>query len=42
MASDVHGADVDLLLGHRLRRWPNVKSTLDKLPLFVGQYINQI
>ena len=29
-------SDVDLMLVHRLRRWPNIKSTSDKRALFAG------
>ena len=29
-----HWTNVDLMLGHRLRRWPNIKTTLDQCFLF--------
>ena len=29
-------ANVDLMLGHRLRRWPNIKSTLGQSLVFPG------
>ena len=31
--------NVDLMLAHRLRRWPNIKSTLGKRFVFAGQAI---
>ena len=35
-ASTIHRANVGLMLGHRLRRWPNIKPTLAQCIVFAG------
>ena len=32
--------NVDLMLGHRLRRWPKIKSALGERHVFVGKIMN--
>ena len=34
--STLHSPSVDLLLGHRLRRWPNIKTTLAQCLVCTG------
>ena len=31
--------NVDLMLGHRLRRWPNIKTTLVEVALHIIEFI---
>ena len=36
-SNTIHSTNVGLMLGHRLRRWPNIKPTLGECILFAGR-----